>query len=115
MLAFGTFGTGSESTPGSLGPNNATMRRVGASAVGGVGSARGLARLFSDALPTSSKPIARPETFAQMPQLHSWGLDRVLHVQNAFGVVFMLPHPRMPFAGYRAFGHDGAGGCACVC
>lgn len=109
-LAFGTFGDGSESAPGALGANNPRMRRVGASAVGGVGSARGLARLFSDALPASSKPIARPETFASMSQLHSWGTDRVLDIQNAFGVIFMLPHPRMPFGGYRAFGHDGAGG-----
>ncbi|WP_432246192.1 serine hydrolase domain-containing protein (plasmid) [Arthrobacter sp. G.S.26] len=109
-LAFRDFGSGSEKTPEARGANNVRMRRAGASAVGGVGSARGLARLFSDALPGSSKPIARPETFAHMSQLHSWGRDRVLHVQNAFGIIFMLPHPRMPFAGYRAFGHDGAGG-----
>ncbi|MFJ6453984.1 serine hydrolase domain-containing protein [Paenarthrobacter sp. NPDC091669] len=109
-LALGSFGSGSESTAGAVGANNARMRRIGASAVGGVGSARGLARLFSDALPGASNPIARPETFALMSQLHSWGLDRVLHIQNAFGVIFMLPHPRMPYAGHRAFGHDGAGG-----
>jgi CubicO group peptidase (beta-lactamase class C family) len=28
----------------------------------------------------------------------------------SFGVIFQTPHPRVPFASHRAFGHDGAGG-----
>jgi CubicO group peptidase (beta-lactamase class C family) len=75
-----------------------------------VGSARGLARLYADALPNAATPIARPETFRAMAQQQVWGSDRTLNVPNAFGVVFMIPQPRMPFAGLGAFGHDGAGG-----
>ena len=45
-----------------------------------------------------------------MAQQQSWGTDRVLNCPNSFGVVFMLPQPRMPFGGIHAYGHDGAGG-----
>lgn len=90
--------------------NNPRVRRAGPSAIGGVGSARGLARLYADALPTSASPIADPAVLEAMAQQHSWGMDRTLDVMNCFGVVFMLPQPRMPFGSLGAFGHDGAGG-----
>lgn len=109
-FAFKGFGNGYEDGSEALGANNIRMRRVGASAVGGVGSARGLARLYADTLPDCEMPIASPKTFACMSQLQSWGVDRVLNVQAAYGVVFMLPQPRMPYGGLGAFGHDGAGG-----
>jgi CubicO group peptidase (beta-lactamase class C family) len=90
--------------------NNPRVRRAGPSAIGGVGSARGLARLYADALPGAQHPIASPDVFASMATQRSWGHDRVLDVPNCFGAVFLLPQPRMPFAGLGAFGHDGAAG-----
>ena len=90
--------------------NNARVRRAGPSAIGGVGSARGLARLYADALATSPNPIASAATFRAMAQQRSWGQDRTLNIPNCFGAVFMLPQPRMPFGSFGAFGHDGAGG-----
>jgi CubicO group peptidase (beta-lactamase class C family) len=90
--------------------NNPLVRRAGPSAIGGVGSARGLARLYADALPTSTTPIASQAVFHDMAQQHSWGLDRILNTSNCFGTVFMLPQPRMPFGSLGAFGHDGGGG-----
>lgn len=90
--------------------NNPRVRRAGPAAIGGVGSARGLARIYADALPSSSSPIASPAVFEAMAQQHAWGHDRTLDVTNCFGVLFMLPQPRMPFGGLGAFGHDGAGG-----
>ena len=90
--------------------NNPRVRRAGPSAIGGVGSARGLARLYADALPCSPTPIASAETFTAMAQQRSWGQDRTLNAPNCFGAVFMLPQPRMPFGALGAFGHDGAGG-----
>jgi len=90
--------------------NNERIRRAGPAAIGGVGSARGLARLYADALPGSADPIASPDTFALMAQQQVWGQDRTLDCPNSFGIVFMLPQPRMPFGGLAAFGHDGAGG-----
>lgn len=107
---FDNFAVTDDRSPGGFSTNNVDLRRAGPAAVGGVGSARGLARLYADALPGSAHPIARPETFQAMAQQQSWGHDRTLDVTNAFGVVFMIPQPRMPFAGLGAFGHDGAGG-----
>ena len=86
------------------------MRRAGFAAIGGVGSAAGLAQLYAATLPGSGFTIAHPDVFAEMAQQHSWGTDRVLDIPNCFGLVFMLPQPRQPFGGVRAYGHDGAGG-----
>lgn len=107
---FDNFGIPDDRSPGGFSTNNVAMRRSGPTAVGGVGSARGLARLYADALPGAEHPLARPETFAAMAQQQVWGTDRVLGVPNAFGIVFMVPQPRQPFGGLGAFGHDGAGG-----
>lgn len=90
--------------------NNPRVRRAGPAAIGGVGSARGLARLYADALPTADRPIASADVFRSMATQRSWGHDRVLDVTNSFGTVFLLPQPRMPYAGLGAFGHDGAAG-----
>ncbi|WP_435749182.1 serine hydrolase domain-containing protein [Microbacterium sp. PMB16] len=90
--------------------NNPRVRRAGPAAIGGVGSARGLARLYADALPSAERPIASAGVFRAMAVQRSWGHDRVLDVINSFGAVFLLPQPRMPYAGLGAFGHDGAAG-----
>ncbi|MCX7522855.1 serine hydrolase [Microbacterium sp. STN6] len=90
--------------------NNPLVRRAGAAAIGGVGSASGLSQLYAAALGTGRVRIAAPEVFADMAQQQSWGTDRVLGVPNCFGMVFMLPQPRMPYGGLGSFGHDGAGG-----
>ena len=107
---FDNFGVPDDRSSSGFSTNNVGMRRAGPAAVGGVGSARGLARLYADALPGAENPIAGAATFEAMAQQQVWGADRTLNVPNAFGVVFMLPQPRMPFAGLGAFGHDGAGG-----
>jgi CubicO group peptidase (beta-lactamase class C family) len=90
--------------------NNPLIRRSGPAAIGGVGSASGLARLYAAALGHVGAPIADRSTFDAMSQQHSWGIDRTLNMTNCFGIVFMTPQPRMPFGSVRAFGHDGAGG-----
>ena len=90
--------------------NNPLVRRAGPAAIGGVGSARGLARIYAAALGHVGAPIADRSTFEVMSQQHSWGIDRTLNVTNCFGIVFMPAQPRMPYGSIRAFGHDGAGG-----
>lgn len=107
---FGQSDAPADGGSGGVITNNPDSRRAGPAAVGGVGSARGLAQLYADTLPGAATPIATPEVFEEMAQQHSWGTDRVLNCPNAFGVVFMLPQPRMPFGGLGAYGHDGAGG-----
>ncbi|MBT2518087.1 beta-lactamase family protein [Streptomyces sp. ISL-90] len=97
-------------SPSGVSSNNEVIRRSGPAAIGGVGSAHGLALLYAATLPGAPHPIASPDAFAVMAQQQSWGMDRVLNVMNCFGVVFMLPQPRLPFGGLGAYGHDGAGG-----
>jgi CubicO group peptidase (beta-lactamase class C family) len=90
--------------------NNPLVRRAGVAAIGGVGSASGLSQLYAAAMGSETIQVATTETFADMAQQQSWGMDRVLGVTNCFGMVFMLPQPRMPYGGLGSFGHDGAGG-----
>lgn len=91
-------------------PNNRVIRAAGPAAVGGIGSALGLARLYASAIGMVGQPLFDRHTIAAVSQQQVWGLDRTLNVQMCFGVVFMKPQPRMDFGSYMAFGHDGAGG-----
>ena len=108
--AFGPLGRPGDGLLAEFGPHSAAVRRRGTAAAGGVGSARGLARLYAATLGHIGDPIAPPETFAEMAQMHVRGRDVVLDASLAFGIVFMKPHLDMPFASFRAYGHDGAGG-----
>ena len=107
---FSNFAIADDRSPEGASTNNPAVRRAGFAAIGGVGSAIGLAQLYAATLPGSRVRIAHPDVFAEMAQQHSWGTDRVLGIPNCFGLVFMLPQPRQPFGGVRAYGHDGAGG-----
>lgn len=93
-------------------PNRADVRRAGPAAVGGVGNARGLATVYAAAATgiDGIAPVVRERALAEMAQEQVYGVDRILHDEMAFGVVFMKPQPRIPFASHLAFGHDGAGG-----
>lgn len=93
----------------SLSPNHAHVRAVGPSAVGGVGSARGIARAYASALGMDGSALLDPKTIELVSQQRSWGHDRILNVINAFATVFMKTTPRVDVGSYRAFGHDGAG------
>jgi len=93
-------------------------RRFGLASAGGVASARGLAGVFNWATGYrgalgQSQPAGGigAETLDRFSQLQAYGLDLVLdQPTRAYGVVFMKPHPMMPFGSHRAFGHDGAAG-----
>jgi CubicO group peptidase (beta-lactamase class C family) len=93
-----------------FGPNDRVVRAAGPAAIGGVGSARGLARLYAAAQGFIGEPLLDDETIGEMSQQQVWGQDRILCQEMCFGVVFQRPHPRVPFGSYHAFGHDGAGG-----
>jgi CubicO group peptidase (beta-lactamase class C family) len=109
-LVFDNVAAAAGNSTGGVTTNNPLVRRAGPAAIGGVGSARGLARLYAAALGHVGPPIAGRCTLEAMSQQQSWGIDRTLNVTNCFGIVFMTPQPRMPFGGVGAFGHDGAGG-----
>jgi CubicO group peptidase (beta-lactamase class C family) len=91
-------------------PENPDVRAAGPAAIGGVGSARGLARLYAAAQGYVGAPLLDPETIGELSQTQVVGHDRILGQPMSFGVVFQTPHPRVPFASHRGFGHDGLGG-----
>ena len=93
-------------------PNIRAVRASGQAAAGGVGSARGLARLYAmcisevDGFPR----LLTDATIAQVTQIQTIGEDLVLRVATRFGIVFQRPDDRVTYGSHQAFGHDGAGG-----
>jgi CubicO group peptidase (beta-lactamase class C family) len=106
-----TFNLAAEQ-PTELVPNIRAFRASGQAAVAGVGSARGLARLYAmcisevDGFPRLLTDV----TLAQLTQIQTVGEDLVLRVPTRFGIVFQKGDDRVPYGSHQAFGHDGAGG-----
>ncbi|MGW9438524.1 serine hydrolase domain-containing protein [Streptomyces sp. NPDC055607] len=79
---------------------------------GGVGSARGLSRMYAaiagelDGRP----PLLAPGTLAEFARIHSAGTDLVTGSKNAFGLGFVPLATRYPSLGAGAVGHSGAPG-----
>lgn len=76
---------------GPYSPNRREVRAVGPAAVGGIGSARGLAQVYAAAIGLTGDALMDSDTLARMAQQQVWGFDRVLNFPTAFGVVFMKP------------------------
>jgi CubicO group peptidase (beta-lactamase class C family) len=92
-------------------PNLREVRSAGPSAVGGVGSARGLAKVYAAAITNVGGPrMLTDETVSAVAQLQASGPDLVIGVETSFAIGFMKPNARLPFGSHRAFGHDGMGG-----
>ncbi len=94
------------------GPMSANRRDVLASewpATGGVTTASALARWYASLL---AGDILSLDALAAALVPHSRGEDRVLLLDSAFGLGYMLPSMvfPVPTAGVAAFGHTGAGG-----
>ena len=93
-------------------PNMRAVRASGQAAVAGVGSARGLARLYAmcidevDGFPR----LLTDATIARVGQIQTVGEDLVLRVATRFGIVFQKADDRVTYGSHQAFGHDGAGG-----
>ncbi|MER5208058.1 serine hydrolase domain-containing protein [Streptomyces sp. NPDC002825] len=79
---------------------------------GGVGSARGLSRMYAaiagelDGRP----PLLDPDTLAEVARIHSRGIDLVTGHDNAFGLGFVPLATRYPSLSPAAIGHSGAPG-----
>jgi CubicO group peptidase (beta-lactamase class C family) len=93
-----------------LSPNTRAVRAAGPASLGGVGSARGVARAYSTALGHIGDPILSGDTIAAISQQQAWGRDRVLGQTMSYGIIFATPDPDHEFASYRGFGHSGASG-----
>ena len=99
--------------PGDLLPNLRATRASGQAAAAGVGSARGLARLYAmcisevDGFP----PLLTGDTIAQVAQIQTVGEDLILPgMTTRYGIVFQKADDRLAYGSHQAFGHDGAGG-----
>jgi CubicO group peptidase (beta-lactamase class C family) len=107
-----TFNLAAPSGGTELLPNIRAVRASGQAAVAGVGSARGLARLYAmcigdvDGFPR----LLTDDTIARIGQIQTVGEDLVLRFPTRFGIVFQKPNQQWAFGSHQAFGHDGAGG-----
>jgi CubicO group peptidase (beta-lactamase class C family) len=97
-------------------PNIRAFRASGQAAAAGVGSARGLARLYAmcisevDGFPR----LLTDATIARVTQIQTFGEDLVLRVPTRYGIVFQKADDRVTYGSHQAFGHDGAGGSIAV-
>ena len=93
-------------------PNIRAVRASGQAAVAGVGSARGLARLYAMCFGAVDgfTRLLSDATIAQVTQIQTVGEDLVLRVTTRYGVVFQKADDRLTYGSHQAFGHDGAGG-----
>ncbi|WP_338898464.1 serine hydrolase domain-containing protein [Streptomyces sp. TG1A-60] len=94
-------------------PNARIVRASGQSSAGGIASARGLAGMYAAAISTvdGRPPLLKPDTIAEIGQIHSFGHDLVARAPKAFGLGFQATAEILyPFLGAGAFGHSGAGG-----
>ncbi|MFI2035985.1 serine hydrolase domain-containing protein [Streptomyces bottropensis] len=94
-------------------PNARVVRAKGQSSAGGVASARGLAGMYAAAISTvdGRPPLLKPDTVAEIGQVHSFGHDLVARAPKAFGLGFQATAELVhPFLGAGTFGHSGAGG-----
>ncbi|GAA0436723.1 serine hydrolase domain-containing protein [Leifsonia naganoensis] len=109
-LTLNTLGTSFDPADSPLSTNHRAVREAGPAAVGGTGSAAGLAKLYAVGAGQFDDGFADTATLRSMAQQQSWGHDRTLDSTMSYGIIFQLPMPRMDFGSYLAFGHDGAGG-----
>ena len=93
-------------------PNIRAFRASGQAAAAGVGSARGLARLYSMCISEVDEfpPLLTDTTIAQVTQIQTVGEDLVLRTPTRYGIVFQKADDRLSYGSHQAFGHDGAGG-----
>lgn len=93
--------------------NSRTVRAKGPASAGGVAAARGLAGMYAAAISEldGRPPLLKPDTIAEVGQIHSCGQDLVGRVYKSFGLGFQtVADTAYPFLGAGAFGHSGAAG-----
>lgn len=93
--------------------NSRTVRAKGPASAGGVAAARGLAGMYAAAISEvdGRPPLLKPDTIAEVGQIHSIGYDLVARTHRSFGLGFQATADAWyPFLGAGTFGHSGAGG-----
>ncbi|MGI5337226.1 serine hydrolase domain-containing protein [Streptomyces sp. CA-181903] len=93
-------------------PNTREFRAAGTASIGGVASARGLARLYAAAVSgvEGREALLTPDTAERAAEIQAAGRDLVDCEYKAYGLGFVVVSERYPFLGARSFGHSGAAG-----
>jgi CubicO group peptidase (beta-lactamase class C family) len=92
--------------------NTRAVRALGPASSGGVGNARGLAKMYAAAISEvdGRDALLRPATLAEFTTIHSTSVDLVTGERDHFTLGFEAQGVRYPFLGPDAFGHSGAVG-----
>ncbi|GAA1652057.1 serine hydrolase domain-containing protein [Actinoplanes couchii] len=92
--------------------NSPAARAGGQASAGGVGSARGVARMYAAAIgPLDGRPaLLRPETFREFSAPYSLGVDLVIGEADHYALGFENPATKFPWASHHTLGHSGAAG-----
>jgi CubicO group peptidase (beta-lactamase class C family) len=91
--------------------NELPFRTAEVPAGNGIGTARGLSRIYSAAIgPLDGVRLLNPETLKNATRTQARGEDLVMGYETHFGTGFQLPFPFRPMAGPGSFGHYGMGG-----
>ncbi|MER5309046.1 serine hydrolase domain-containing protein [Streptomyces sp. NPDC002773] len=92
--------------------NSRKVRAQSPVSAGGIGSARGLSRMYAAVAGEldGRAPLLKPDTLAEVARIHSRGTDLVTGEENAFGLGFVPLATRYPALSASAIGHSGAPG-----
>jgi CubicO group peptidase (beta-lactamase class C family) len=93
-------------------PNLTAVRSKGTASFGGVGTARGLAKLYSALVSPvdRNQPLLSTDTASAFAQIQSNTFDLVLRCRKAWAVGFHSYSEIYPSLAAWSFGHSGAGG-----
>lgn len=93
-------------------PNDPQVRALGQASGGGVGSARGLARMYAAAISVldGRAPLLEPDTLDAIGTIQSVGPDLVRGDRAPYALGFEAKALFYPFLGEGAFGHTGSAG-----
>ncbi|MFE4966470.1 serine hydrolase domain-containing protein [Streptomyces sp. NPDC056660] len=97
--------------PAEIDFNSAEVQAAELPASNGIGTARGLARMYAALIgEVDGVRLFTPETLASAAAEQAAGVDKVIMMPVRYGSGYMLPVETNPLTGPRAFGHPGRGG-----
>lgn len=97
--------------PAEIDFNSPEVQAAEIPASNGIGTARGLARLYAALVgEVDGGRLFTPETLASATKEQVNGPDQVMVFPSRFASGYMLPTEQMPLSGPNAFGHPGRGG-----
>lgn len=97
--------------PADIDFDSPTVQAAELPAGNGIGTARGLARLYAALVgEVDGRRLLTDDTLAAATREQVAGTDRVLMLPGRYASGYMLPTPQLPLGGGASFGHPGRGG-----